>query len=242
MGLTFFLALFLISTCFADDAKNAGTDKKDQPAADSRSTPDSESAAANSAASPAEPDPAAKPANPAPPPQRSRPEDSSEQVPKYVPMPALDGNPGLFTLETGDTLPAGAVDLSIGVNKFSRMPGNITVLQTVPAFGMGFNRWFSVFLSDRRRRAYSCGPALAVEFERCDARLPAIPKYDLPVNSSGNRHRAGLRGGFSVCVPQWWRRGRTGPGFQDRFALGKTREALQPLASQRLLYSYLVRD
>ncbi len=145
MGLTFFLALFLISTCFADDAKSAGKDKKDQPAADSSSTPGSKSDAATAAASPATPDPAAKPAKPAAPPQRSRPEDSSEQVPKYVPMPALDGNPGLFTLETGDTLPAGAVDLSIGVNKFSRMPGNITVLQTVPAFGMGFNRWFSVF-------------------------------------------------------------------------------------------------
>ena len=145
MGLTFFLALFLISSCFADDTKSAGKDKKDQPAADSSSTPGSKSDAATAAASPATPDPAAKPAKPAAPPQRSRPEDSSEQVPKYVPMPALDGNPGLFTLETGDTLPAGAVDLSIGVNKFSRMPGNITVLQTVPAFGMGFNRWFSVF-------------------------------------------------------------------------------------------------
>ncbi|MGB9243563.1 MAG: PKD domain-containing protein [Candidatus Acidiferrales bacterium] len=145
MGLTFFLALFLISSSFADDAKNAGTDKKDQPAADSSSTPSSKPDAPSAPASPATPEPAAKPAKPAPPPQRSRTEDSSEQVPKYVPMPALDGNPGLFTLETGDTLPAGAVDISIGVNKFSRMPGDITVLQTVPAFGMGFNRWFSVF-------------------------------------------------------------------------------------------------
>ncbi len=107
MGLTFFLALFLISTCFADDAKNPGTDKKDHPAADSSSTPGPKPDAATAAASPATPDPAAKPAKPAPPPQRSRPEDSSEQVPKYVPMPALDGNPGLFTLETGDTLPRG---------------------------------------------------------------------------------------------------------------------------------------
>ena len=145
IGVAFFLALFLMSSSFADDAKNAGTDKKDRPVADSSPTPGPKSDAANTPASPAEPKPAAKPAKPATPPQRSRPEDSSEQVPKYVPMPALDGNPGLFTLETGDTLPPGAVDLSIGVNKFSRMPGNITVLQTVPAFGMGFNRWFSVF-------------------------------------------------------------------------------------------------
>src|ERR1700751_3578378 len=145
MGLTFFLTLFLMSSSFADDAKKAGTDKKDRPAADSSSTPGSKSDAATAAPTVAAHASPAKPAEAAPAPQRSAPSDDSEQVPKYVPMPALDGNPGLFTLETGDTLPAGAVDLAIGVNKFSRMPGNITVLQTVPAFGMGFHRWFSVF-------------------------------------------------------------------------------------------------
>jgi outer membrane protein OmpA-like peptidoglycan-associated protein len=149
MGVTFFLALFLISGSFADDAaKNAGRNdgKKDQPAAaDGTATPGSKpDATTTSAPSTATASPA-KPAKPAPKPQRSLANDDSQQVPKYVPMPALDGNPGLFTLETGDTLPPGAVDLSIGVNKFSRMPGNITMLQTVPGFGMGFNRWFSVF-------------------------------------------------------------------------------------------------
>jgi len=149
MGVTFFLALFLISSSFADDAaKNKGTNdgKKDQPAATEGSvTPGSKSDTTITSAPPAATASPAKPAKPAPKPQRSSTNDDSKHVPKYVPMPALDGNPGLFTLETGDTLPPGAVDLSIGVNKFSRMPGNITVLQTVPGFGMGFNRWFSVF-------------------------------------------------------------------------------------------------
>jgi outer membrane protein OmpA-like peptidoglycan-associated protein len=149
MGVTFFLALFLISSSFADDAaKNKGTNdgKKDQPAATEGSvTPGSKSDTTITSAPPDATASPAKPAKPAPKPQRSSARDDSEHVPKYVPMPALDGNPGLFTLETGDTLPPGAVDLSIGVNKFSRMPGNITVLQTVPGFGMGFNRWFSVF-------------------------------------------------------------------------------------------------
>ena len=54
MGLTFFLVLFLISSSFADDAKKAGTDKKDQPAADSSSTPGSKSDAATASASPAD--------------------------------------------------------------------------------------------------------------------------------------------------------------------------------------------
>lgn len=135
LALVFSLALFLIPRSFADDK-----DKKDQP-----KTPDTVAAA------PATPDalaPAEKPAppaKPAPAPQRASKGDDSENVPKWIPMPALDGNPGLFTLETGDLLPAGAVDLSIGVNKFSRMPGDITVLQTVPSFGLGFNRWISVF-------------------------------------------------------------------------------------------------
>ena len=149
MGVTFFLALFLISSSFADDAaKNKGTNdgKKDQPAATEGSvTPVSKSDTTITSAPTAATASPAKPAKPAPTRQRSSANDDSEHVPKYVPMPALDGNPGLFTLETGDTLPRGAVDLSIGVNKFSRMPGNITVLQTVPGFGMGFNRWFSVF-------------------------------------------------------------------------------------------------
>src|ERR1700719_1416081 len=149
MGVTFFLALFLISSSFADDAAtNKGTNdgKKDQPAATEGSvTPGSKSDTTITSHPPAATVSLAKPAKPAPKPQRSSTSDDSEHVPKYVPMPALDGNPGLFTLATGDTLPPGAVDLSIGVNKFSRMPGNITVLQTVPGFGMGFNRWFSVF-------------------------------------------------------------------------------------------------
>src|SRR5262252_2342151 len=106
MTVIFFLALFLTSGSFADDAKSARTsaentsaEKKDQPvaAADSEAS-DPKSDPATTPAPPAAP--AANPA-PAPVPQRSPSQDSYEQVPKYVPMPALDGNPGLFTLETG---------------------------------------------------------------------------------------------------------------------------------------------
>ncbi|MGB7752239.1 MAG: hypothetical protein WCF88_11885, partial [Candidatus Acidiferrales bacterium] len=31
--------------------------------------------------------------------------DEDSEQPNFTPMPALDGNPGLFTLETGETLP-----------------------------------------------------------------------------------------------------------------------------------------
>ncbi len=70
-----------------------------------------------------------------------------DQPNKWVPMPALDGTPGLFTLGTGDTLPKGGFDIVAGVNKISRMPGDITVLQVIPSFGVGLTNWFTVFLS-----------------------------------------------------------------------------------------------
>jgi hypothetical protein len=72
-------------------------------------------------------------------------EDAAAE-PKWNPMPAWNGNPGLFNLETGDTLPRGAFNFTAGVNKISRMPGDITVLQVGPAFGVGVNRWLSLFL------------------------------------------------------------------------------------------------
>lgn len=71
--------------------------------------------------------------------------DEDSEQPPFTPMPALDGNPGLFTLETGETLPKHGWSLGIGLNKFSRMPGDITSLQLIPSFGYGVNRWFSIF-------------------------------------------------------------------------------------------------
>jgi resuscitation-promoting factor RpfA len=71
--------------------------------------------------------------------------DEDSEQPNFTPMPALDGNPGLFTLETGETLPKHGWSLGIGLNKFSRMPGDITSLQLIPSVGYGVNRWFSIF-------------------------------------------------------------------------------------------------
>lgn len=71
-------------------------------------------------------------------------DDDSEQ-PKFTPMPALDGNPGLFTLETGETLPKHGWSMGIGLNKISRMPGEITSLQLIPSAGYGISNWFSIF-------------------------------------------------------------------------------------------------
>src|SRR5580700_5999182 len=71
--------------------------------------------------------------------------DEDSELPNFTPMPALDGNPGLFTLETGETLPKHGFSLGVGLNKFSRMPGDITSLQLVPSVGYGVTNWFSLF-------------------------------------------------------------------------------------------------
>jgi outer membrane protein OmpA-like peptidoglycan-associated protein len=73
------------------------------------------------------------------------PADEDSEQPNFTPMPALDGNPGLYTLETGETLPRHGWSLGLGLNKFSRMPGDITSLQLIPSIGYGVSRWFSIF-------------------------------------------------------------------------------------------------
>lgn len=81
---------------------------------------------------------------PAPPPQSfDSPDETSE--PKWLPMPAIDGNPGLFTLETGETLAKHAISGGVALNKFSRMPGDITSIQLIPSAAYGITNWFSLF-------------------------------------------------------------------------------------------------
>src|SRR6202050_731575 len=140
-------ALLLISTAsFADDDKPK--DKNGATPASSASDPNSKKDAASTDAK-AAPDAGATPAAATPLPVASN-ASADDEVPrqrKWVPMPALDGTPGLFTLGTGDTLPKGGFDIVAGVNKISRMPGDITVLQVIPSFGVGLTNWFTVFLS-----------------------------------------------------------------------------------------------
>jgi len=53
----------------------------------------------------------------------------SKPAPKFTPMLATTGTIGLFTLETGDTLPKHGVAFSAFGNKFGRMPGSVTIFQ-----------------------------------------------------------------------------------------------------------------
>src|SRR3984885_8713261 len=143
----FFTVLFFVTApTFADDDKpkdkNAATAAA--PAGDANAKKDVPPTDATTAA-----DPGATPAVAAPASAVSNASDDegATQQHKWTPMPALDGTPGLFTLGTGDTLPKGGFDIVAGVNKISRMPGDITVLQVVPSFGVGLTNWFTVFFS-----------------------------------------------------------------------------------------------
>jgi hypothetical protein len=144
-------AIFLLALpSFADD-KNPQPRNESAHSSASASPSDSDSKAA--AASPD-----SQPANasisatvtpssaavPAPPPQSfDSPDETSE--PKWLPMPAIDGNPGLFTLETGETLAKHAISGGVALNKFSRMPGDITSIQLIPSAAYGITNWFSLF-------------------------------------------------------------------------------------------------
>ncbi|HEV2489707.1 MAG TPA: hypothetical protein VGT03_07860 [Candidatus Acidoferrales bacterium] len=52
-------------------------------------------------------------------------------------MAATSGGLGLFTVETGETLPRHGASFETGVNKFSRGPGSVTVLELGWGFGYG---------------------------------------------------------------------------------------------------------
>ena len=64
-----------------------------------------------------------------------------DPAPVLPPMPATTGTLGLFTVDSGETMPSKSFSASAYVNKFSRMPGSVTV------FNLGWN--FAYALTDR---------------------------------------------------------------------------------------------
>ncbi|MFZ0638525.1 MAG: OmpA family protein [Candidatus Acidiferrales bacterium] len=61
-------------------------------------------------------------------------------------MAAFSGGLGLFTIDTGDTLPRHGASFEIGANKFSRDPGSITVLQLGWSVGYGITDKLTAFV------------------------------------------------------------------------------------------------
>ena len=142
-GILLAVLLGAVHPAVGDDKKDAAKSKENSAAATTNQPP--ADPPANSVADPAPPAaPAAKDPSPAPAPSKG---GAGEEGPRWFPVPALDGNPGLFTLETGELLPKGGFDVSVGVNKISRMPGSTTILQVVPAGGVALTNWLSIFFN-----------------------------------------------------------------------------------------------
>jgi len=81
-----------------------------------------------------------------PAPQKASPSSSPEAPPALAPVAATSGTLGLFTVETGDTLPKGGWSISADVNKFGRMPGSVTVLQDGVNLGYGLSNRFNIYV------------------------------------------------------------------------------------------------
>ncbi|HVB33912.1 MAG TPA: OmpA family protein [Patescibacteria group bacterium] len=64
---------------------------------------------------------------------------------QWVPMPGTNGTPGMFTLNTGDTLPRGAYDVTGYVNKYGRAPGSLNVFDVGTMVGFGVTNRLTIF-------------------------------------------------------------------------------------------------
>ncbi len=143
-GLTLGLLLALPVWAAADDAPKSDPPAKKKDA--SKNTSKDASSPATSADGSAAPATAANPApaNPAPAPRPA--ENSSANVP-VTPVTPLVGERGTtFTLESGETLGRHAVGFSVGAEKFSRAPGDVTVLDLDLDLAVGITDRISAFV------------------------------------------------------------------------------------------------
>jgi outer membrane protein OmpA-like peptidoglycan-associated protein len=70
---------------------------------------------------------------------------AEDDKPLLRPIPATSGGLGLFTLDTGETLPRGGVGASIYTNKFAREPGSVSVVQLGLNVSYGIADWVTAY-------------------------------------------------------------------------------------------------
>lgn len=161
MGMMCCLVFLLAGSSFADDKKDTSKDpaksetsksdaaKTDTAKTDTATVANSakavqpESSSSNDQSAAGAGTRSLSVAQPSAQPARATADSDMDETPSWTAMPALSGNPGLFTLETGELLPKGAFNLSFGTNKVSRMPGDVTALETGPSLGFGITNWLS---------------------------------------------------------------------------------------------------
>ncbi len=70
---------------------------------------------------------------------------ASEPAPIFTPLLATTGTLGMFTLETGDTLPKGGFAFSGFGDKFGRMPGSVTIFEIGADLSYGITDRLNVY-------------------------------------------------------------------------------------------------
>ncbi|HEV2388000.1 MAG TPA: OmpA family protein [Candidatus Acidoferrales bacterium] len=145
--------------------------------------------AATSSSAPAKPAKAADPQAKRKEPEEINREGVGDKVGEWVPMPGMNGTPGLFTLNTGDTLPKGAFSVTGFVDKYGRAPASLTVLNAGWRFGVGVTNRLSLFVGwDVYRHINLANPtALSLNskptkpvFDNTIYRIPFLPLSNRP--------------------------------------------------------------
>jgi outer membrane protein OmpA-like peptidoglycan-associated protein len=136
------LVLFLVPAAFADDAaRDAKQPDSSKPISASAASAagKSKSRARGRRSRAAQSSSASKKTKPS-----SR-MSAQREAPRFTPVPATSGALGLFTVESGETLPQGSFSTSAYVNKFSRNPGSVSILNL--GFNIGYAFWdrFTVY-------------------------------------------------------------------------------------------------
>jgi outer membrane protein OmpA-like peptidoglycan-associated protein len=126
-GLGLFLLIFLLVPAGFSKSPAGNSDKTAKNTDDAAPAISGDTPAPSDATS-ADADAPAAPAQ-APTSDKKSKDDEYKPAPLFTPTLATTGTIGLFTLETGDTLPKGGFAFSAFGNKFGRMPGSITVLE-----------------------------------------------------------------------------------------------------------------
>ncbi len=150
VGLLILLFLLVPSGFAKNPAGNADKDPKKTADATSATSSDTtapsdpaklDESATSEEATPALPAPAAQKASS----DKKGTNDDYKPAPIFTPLLATTGTLGLFTLETGDTLPKHGFAFSAFGNKFGRMPGSVTILEIGVDASYGVTDNFNIY-------------------------------------------------------------------------------------------------
>ena len=108
------------------------------------------------------------------PPQAAQAVATEQSSISVAPVPATTGGPGLFTVETAETLPKGVFTASGYLNKFSRAPGSVTILSGGFSLAAGLTKKITVFAQFEPYRYLNIG-----EPSQLSLRQPAGCPHDV---------------------------------------------------------------